>query len=156
MEECSMVIKVQEDGKAWGPTQGRVLTFESDTEAVNFCTSLAVWENRAIRLSKKEFTEARVFYPPLQPPQQTELRERLESMLPDDFWDKVEKNLPNYGKRDDVAYSDDLQKYVDGEADEDCRQRVESSVSLHPELENTILNIKLYIEALEHDRTRKL
>jgi len=79
--------------------------------------------------------------------------------LPKDFWDTVEAYLPRYYSRDDVALNDDMQKYVDGEADETTIARVEKALGGHPLrgaqamlLVRTLLresNIRLYNEALE-------
>lgn len=50
-----------------------------------------------------------------------------KSKLPKDFgvWDYIEKNFEGYYSSDDVALSDDLSKYIHGEADEELEESLE-------------------------------
>lgn len=52
----------------------------------------------------------------------------------DDNWEFIEKWYPGYTHCDNVAYSDDLQCCLDGEADEEKLERVKEMFGETPEL----------------------
>lgn len=58
--------------------------------------------------------------------------------LPKDYWDTVEKYLPYYYERNDVAYSNKLRALIDEEKDYREERTVEANK----------LDLKLYLEAL--------
>ena len=73
--------------------------------------------------------------------------------LPLNFWQIIEKNLPNYSSRNDVLENDILQRFVNEEpvSNEDAEwiagianNKNDIKKALH------LSNVKLYIEALEN------
>lgn len=56
-----------------------------------------------------------------------------ELRIIDDNWEFIEKWYPDYSHCDNVAYSDDLQCCLDGEADEDKLERVKEMFGETPE-----------------------
>jgi len=77
----------------------------------------------------------------------------LENSLSDDYWDIVCTYLHKYHQRGDVAESDDLKKYVDGEyfdEEEDYNYMLnEYGDKLTANVHLKVLDTGLYIEALE-------
>lgn len=56
-----------------------------------------------------------------------------ELRIIDDNWDFITKWYPGYSQCDNVAYSDDLQCSLDGEADEEKLERVKEMFGQTPE-----------------------
>lgn len=74
--------------------------------------------------------------------------------LPDGYWSIIERYLPKYSSRQDIADNDDLTKFVEGEydyTDPDDRAKIVDIADNYPnpELELKIWNRELLIEAME-------
>lgn len=70
-------------------------------------------------------------------------------ILPDGYWNKIEKWYKNYSSCEDVALSDRLQRLVDGQWDNVTD--MQDLITEHPNPKDTLteLNTALYIQALE-------
>lgn len=73
-------------------------------------------------------------------------------------WAFIEANLPDYSSNEDVALSNDLAKYIDGEYNEDdpvdCRKigylMSEFGTRKEAEMYMRYINCKLYVRAYEN------
>ncbi len=80
-------------------------------------------------------------------------KETSKTTLPENFWDVIEKHLPNYYKRADVFENNLLSKFVDGEL-LDIREEGEIINLCEGDIEKAkcmleLSNKKLYEEALK-------
>jgi hypothetical protein len=71
--------------------------------------------------------------------------------LPSNFWEVIEKHLPNYSQRDDVMSNQLLRRYVKGELDEDSTEyHGIKEILTDPQDALEISNRVLFSEAIEH------
>lgn len=81
---------------------------------------------------------------------QKKIEEKINSLLPENFWETVENYHPHYNSQD-IAKANDLHQYMNDEADEEMECNIEKDYNKEDiPLESALANLKVYLQTIQH------